>query len=180
MKIMLNGRACSGKDSVGDILVEKYGFTRISFAKPIYKICEEVFGMKGKDRDLLIAVGQKMRDIDPYVWIKWVLRHIDENKDVKNWVITDVRQSNEYVMCRKNGFMPVRVTSSLENRVERCKKRDGFSPTQQTLDQWESEGEVGADKFKYMEIVNDGTVEELVDQVDSIVKLLFITEGLHD
>lgn len=168
MRIMLNGRSLAGKDKIGEILCEKHNFKPISFAQPIYKIASDIFGMNEKDRSLLISIGQKMREINQDVWIDYLLKQIADSDD--NIVITDVRQANEYIKCREAGFLPVRVTSSLANRIERCKQRDGFEPTQETLDQWESEGEVGADNFTYVEIRNDFELSDLESDVDYVVK----------
>ena len=41
MIIGLTGYAQSGKDSVADILVKNYGYTRIAFADPIRKLLYE-------------------------------------------------------------------------------------------------------------------------------------------
>lgn len=170
MRIMLNGRACSGKDSVGDILCEKYGFRRLFFAEPIYEIARKYFDMEGKDRELLITIGQKFREIEPDIWVDYLLKELEgEEGDV---VITDIRQANEYIKCKEKGFQGIRVRSSLENRMLRCKSRDGIDPTEETLALWESEGEVGADPFEYYEIQNDGTYEELEESVGRAIKEL--------
>lgn len=42
--IGINGKAKSGKDTLADIFVRRYGFVKIAFADPIKRICAEVFG----------------------------------------------------------------------------------------------------------------------------------------
>ena len=68
-KIMLNGRGGAGKDIFADYLVDNYGFKKIAFADGIYEIAYKYFGMTIKDRDLLQKIGEKMREIDPLVWV---------------------------------------------------------------------------------------------------------------
>ena len=42
MIIGLTGYARSGKDTVAQILVDKFGFTRVAFADPIRDFCYQV------------------------------------------------------------------------------------------------------------------------------------------
>lgn len=44
MIIGVLGPAGSGKDTVSDFLVSKYGFTKIALADPLKRICREVYG----------------------------------------------------------------------------------------------------------------------------------------
>lgn len=65
MKIMLSSPmpGC-GKDTVADYLVDKYNYTKVSFAGPIYLIAKKYFNMKSKDRVLLQSIGQSFRSLD--------------------------------------------------------------------------------------------------------------------
>lgn len=58
-------------------------------------------------RDLLIAVGNKMREVDPEVWFRPVLL-----EDTKGWlkIVTDVRKTNEFDELRKQNQLLVRIT----------------------------------------------------------------------
>ena len=175
MRIMINGRSLSGKDQVKDYLSDKYSFKSTSFAKPIYEIARDYFGRdmsNGRqygDKELLINIGQKLREINPSIWVDYALNTIN-NSDYPFWVISDVRQKNEYIRCKHEGFIPIRVNSTLENRIERCKLRDGFTPTKETIELWSSEGECGADNFSYHEVYNNGSLEELYKQIDDIIE----------
>lgn len=124
--IGLCGLPRAGKDTVADYLVKEYGFIKISFAEGVYKVAQDIFDMKEKDRDLLIAVGQKMREIDPRVWIKQAEKRIEEERARGNnrFVISDMRFLNEYdwIMGMPLGFV-TRVYAPLKER----KKRPGFN-----------------------------------------------------
>ena len=48
--------------------------------------------MKKKDRPLLIDFANKMREIDPDVWVKQVLK---QTKGKENCIVDDVRYQNE-------------------------------------------------------------------------------------
>lgn len=162
---MINGRSLAGKDTIADYLVEGYGFKKVSFAEPIYEIARKYFGMKEKDRKLLQDIGEKFREIDPDIWIKLLIKRLNKHE---RYVISDVRQANEYIKCKKQGFIPIRVQSNLDLRIERCKKRDGVENPDISL--WENKGETGADSFDYYEIDNNSTLENLYKQVDEFCK----------
>ena len=44
----------------------------LSFADKIYDIAYDLFDMKEKDRKLLQDIGQKMREIDEKIFIKYI------------------------------------------------------------------------------------------------------------
>ena len=118
MIIGLSGYAQSGKDTVAEILVRKFGFQRVAFADPIREFCydfnpivgyvanEPIFLRNVVDRDgwevakknpqvrqTLQAVGVSARNIfGENFWIDRALRRTDI---FGKWVITDVRFRNE-------------------------------------------------------------------------------------
>ena len=49
-----------------------------SFASGVREVARNVFGMT-KNRELLIQIGNKMREIDPDVWAKRVIREADNH-----------------------------------------------------------------------------------------------------
>jgi cytidylate kinase len=163
-KIIINGRACSGKDVVGDYLVDKYGYKKVTFADGIYKIAYEYFGMTIKDRKLLQTIGQKFREIDPEVWIKAAFNEADKYEKV---VISDCRQMNEYLISQEKGYYPIRVHAALATRIKRCIERDGIYPN---IEQWVSESETGADGYSYHPVANDGSKEDLYEFIDCMME----------
>lgn len=163
-KIMINGRACSGKDAFANYLVEEYGYTKISFASPIYQICHDYFGMTIKDRWLLQSVGEKLREIDPDVWVKVAFKTAENYHRV---VISDVRRENEYKYGIKCGYTPFRIRADLDVRISRCIERDGLYPD---IEEWEKETETGADHFAYHEVLNNGTLQELHKLIDYLME----------
>lgn len=172
-RIMINGRSLAGKDTIADYLVKEYGFKKISFAEPIYKIAEKYFSMKKKDRDLLQKIGEKFREIDPDIWVKLLLKRINKHN---RFIISDTRQTNEYLICKGEDFIPVRVKSNLDLRIERCKKRDGIENPDISL--WENDSETGADDFNYHEIDNNSTFEDLYKQIDKLCEKLKIKKPI--
>jgi hypothetical protein len=187
-KLLLLGRACAGKDTFADYLVENYGYTKISFATPIYTIAKDLFDMKQKDRPLLQAIGQYMRQIKSDVFVTWAYREASKYERV---VIADCRQGNEYNYGVDAGFLPVRISAALISRVNRALIRDaGFkndshddkitliSAIKETVEgstkfidisKWENESENGADGKPCIEVINDRDVSKLHETAEEII-----------
>lgn len=137
--ISISGRIGSGKDTVADHLVDKYGFTRMSFADSLKDAISIIFSW---DRELLAGVTAESRrwreEVDewwadklemPGLTPRWVLQywgtevcrkgfHNDiwvaslENKLRtldKNVVITDCRFLNELQAVKNNNGTTIRV-----------------------------------------------------------------------
>jgi hypothetical protein len=125
MIIGLAGFKRTGKDTFASYFPSN--FTRMAFAEPlkqaaaiIYDVSPEVFSDDRKDatnekwgithRDMLINVGQKMREVDPDHWVKLMksrilssqLRNSLDATD-QHILITDVRQPNELQMIEHLG-----------------------------------------------------------------------------
>ena len=116
MIIGLSGYAQVGKDTVAQMLVEDYGYTRIGFADIIKKACYmldpiisldgmrlahavDKYGWDGSKqvpevRRLLQVMGSEVgRDlIDPQIWIELTLHNIKPEDKI---VVSDVRFRNE-------------------------------------------------------------------------------------
>ena len=75
-----------------------------------------IFDMTGKDRELLITFANSMRDIDPNVWIRQVLK---ETKDKENCIIDDVRYQNEVDALIKDGWIFIQLHIPYELQKER-------------------------------------------------------------
>ena len=163
--IGLVGYSQSGKDTVANILVKNYGYTRVAFAD---KIREFLYGLNpmvacsptGYLQDLVNLVGwdaakqepqvrrllqdlgnSARKTIDENVWVTLALGNIDVNQRV---VITDVRFENEAMMIKLMGGQLWRV------------KRVGVGPVNDHVSESELEG------YKVNQIfVNNGTIEDL-------------------
>lgn len=124
MIIGLMGYAQSGKDTVANILVENYGYTRVAFADKIRDFLYEINpiisvtanepmylrGRVGRDgwdtakkspevRRLLQDLGVGARNLfSDMFWVQQALREVHFEG---NYVITDVRFKNEAVSIKK-------------------------------------------------------------------------------
>lgn len=128
MIIGIAGYKGSGKDTAGSVLIDKYGFEKISFAAPMKDLVAQMFNidrfmLEGSDckmralredpkfgaygmsgRKLLQEIGTGLRDIvSPNIWVDMALKNCIDDE---NYVITDVRFPNEVeAIHNKGGFV---------------------------------------------------------------------------
>lgn len=126
--IGLTGYAQSGKDTVANILVEKYGFTRIAFADKIRELLYEINPMAGGEplkfkvdiegwdrakqhpevRRLLQKTGVAARKLfGSEFWVNQAMRQFPGESKI---VVTDVRFTNEAKSLQMNGGQLWRIT----------------------------------------------------------------------
>ena len=169
MIIGLSGYAQSGKDTVARTLVKEYGFTRIAFADKIRQLLYEMnprindrqlqqwVDLQGWDaikgmsevRMLLQNLGVGARKImGELVWVKLAIMRLDSDK---NYVVTDVRFTNEADWIKE-------VYGGHIWRVE----RPGINPANDHV----SESELNAWNFDEL-IYNAGSLEDLAEIVRS-------------
>lgn len=173
MKIAIVGLMRSGKDTVGDYLVEKYDFKRFAFAQGIGTIIREFFPeewAKGKPRALYQGIGQAFREHDPNVWIKYIdrdIRALLSSNPKADIVITDTRQLNEYKYLKENGFLIIKIIAHIETRIARMTK-NGDTFNRKALNH-DTEKQAEAMPFDYL-IHNDGTLEELHEKLEYVIR----------
>lgn len=172
--IGMSGIKQSGKDTLGNYFVEKYGYKRLAFADALKEACREIFGFSeeqlyGDKKEVIDGywgvtprtvfqyigtdlfreqIGTIMPNVGKNIWLKVIEKKIlDEWKQNPNtkFVITDVRFSNECEMVKNLGGTVIRV------------KRDSCS---NIIDHHCSELEI--DNLNVtIEVPNNGTKEEL-------------------
>ena len=174
MIVGISGYKSTGKDTAGSVLIDNFGWNRMSFAKPIKDLVSSTFALdrfmlEGSDckmrtiredkiselfnyspRQLLQIVGTGFRDlIHPDVWVKIVEReYLNQDKHI---VITDVRFPNEIAMIRKYGFV-VRIN------------RPGFDG-----DQHISERALDNFVFDY-DVTNDDLIHHFKNKMDALFR----------
>ena len=128
VKIAISGKVASGKTSLANEILEFKSsigeeYHIHSFAGPIKKIAHECFSMSLdpnlKDRKLLQDIGQKLRDIDPNVWVNAFINQIG---NIDNVICDDLRFENEANALKKAGFTLVRLDICKDHQIDRLKR----------------------------------------------------------
>ena len=146
LRIAFAGKSRSGKTTSANYLLRTYGFVKISFTGKLIEFAHEFFPDRfetGKPQDLIQALHEKLREIDPDVWIKYVTRKIEMLPKDADIVIDDLGWRNDYATVKSLGFLVVRLDPSNEDDV----------PYDVLLQ-------------------NEGTVEDLYHKLDALIKLL--------
>lgn len=124
MRIGLTGGMCSGKSYVAGALVNNHGFQKFAFADKLKEIAFDLFDVRGKsprEREILQALGRKMREIDSEVWIKYLIKNIDTKYPSRrsDIVVDDVRYVNEIKALQREDFKIIRINTPNNIRLER-------------------------------------------------------------
>lgn len=118
MKVAFIGKICSGKSYISNQLADIYDCKIFSFASKIKELATELFDMKQKDRKLLQDLGEKMKEIDYDVWVKYLTNQIINEERV---IIDDLRYINEYNSLKNFGFIIIKLEISKEEQIKRIK-----------------------------------------------------------
>lgn len=120
MKIAITGKMCSGKSTLAQIIKEtNSNYVIYSFGQKVKDVAKDLFNMKEKDRSLLTSIGSKMRDIDPEVWINYV---INQSKDKSHCIVDDLRYQNEYEALHRNGYKIIQLVVDPKVQEKRIKE----------------------------------------------------------
>jgi adenylate kinase family enzyme len=169
------GKAGAGKSTVADILVERFGYEKLSFAAPLKAGCATQ-----TDRSLLQRVGAGVRELYEDFWVNLFLAEVarvttfDSEVDhpLKAYnqakiVVDDCRYPNEVQALKAHGFVIVRIASLQQTRIDRLKQNGKL----QDDDQLNHESETALDEFHadyYLR--NEGWAEfDLVDDVTALL-----------
>ena len=123
MKIAISGPMGSGKTTIANMIKNSYKEYKIySFGGKIKEIAYDLFQMDHnfKDRSLLINIADKMRDIDPDIWAKYI---VNQTNNENNCIIDDLRFQNELDILQKDSEWIYLILNIDENkRLNRLKK----------------------------------------------------------
>lgn len=185
--IALLGRLRSGKDTVGDYLASKYGYTQFAFGDELKRDFHRRYPEIPRDPKPRAGYqfhGQFMREhYGENVWVDACFENVRDaevSTDLSDAfmgaedmsfraVITDVRQESEYVALAARSYVLIRVEASVALRIERAvNSGDRFAyadlmhGTETALDGHSAD----------FTVVNDAGLAELYAQIDEIIAYL--------
>ena len=120
LRIAFGCKAGTGKSESVKYLIQKYGGTELSFAKPLYEILhfsQEKCGFPiEKDRNFLQYIGTNWaREKDPNVWIRLLCEKLEKIPEEENVFVSDVRFPNEFSVLKQLGFKLVLLNRDVSN-----------------------------------------------------------------
>tara|TARA_R100000152_G_C6782121_1_gene218521 strand:+ start:5881 stop:6447 length:567 start_codon:yes stop_codon:yes gene_type:complete len=135
MKILgLHGPKGCGKSTFAKVLVEKYGFERLSFAEPIKRMLiamgvpehcindpvlkeTPLQDLKVTPRFLMQTLGTEWmrKTVDPLGWVRVAESRLRAGGN-RYWVIDDVRFVNETEMIHTLGGKVIKLDAPIENK----------------------------------------------------------------
>jgi len=175
------GQKRNGKDTFANVLVDKFGFTKESFAKPIKDACKSIFGFTEEQVngdlkevlddywgvtprhimqifgtelfqiDLPKHITQSTSKIDKTIWVNSLKKRITEGR----YVIADVRFIHEVEAIREAGGVIVKVV-----RPDMVTNNQDLHPSEMEL------LKIDADYV----IFNDTAIEEFRLRVEEVYK----------
>lgn len=170
MLIGLSGKSRCGKSTAAKYMVDHYGFTRVSFAKALkekvkadfYLTQEQVYGdskdvidprYQATPRDILIDIGNLYRKFDKDYWVKLALRDI--NPEIKDYVIDDLRFTNEAVRIVSIGGWVVRISRPGVSAISAANAADV--------------SETDLDNYKWHYVIETSTIEDFYVELDRML-----------
>ncbi len=115
MIIGLCGAQGVGKDTVGDVLVSEYGFTKLTFATALKDVISILFSWP---RDLLEGITDESR-----VWRETVNEHWSEKTGIKNFTPRKALQFIGTDLLRKQFYNDIWV-NIVENKINELRLYD--------------------------------------------------------
>jgi len=177
--IGLAGQIASGKDTIAEYVVKKYGGVSLSFSQPLRDILDKAF--LPVDRKNLVWLAQALIDhCGGDVLSKIIGREI-ELSDKKIFVLPNIRREGDVSYFKDwPGYILVGVKTDPKISYERLIKRSQNVDDQtKTREQFQKDltlsTEVAIDdliKNSSIQIDNNGTFEDLYNQIDEIIKKL--------
>jgi dephospho-CoA kinase len=182
--LALCGEMRCGKDTVAKYLEEQYGFMPFAFGDNLKKGFHYTYPHIPRDPKPVRGYqlyGQLMRYVNyPDYWIDQCFHDIETARPFAKgysepfrFVITDMRQPNEFETCTNTGIVTIRIEAPIEVRLERIKAAgDEFDPKNLNF---ETETHIRGFKVDHI-IKNYKDLQYLYDQVDFIMDKYGITK----
>ena len=170
--IAISGVSGAGKDSAAQFLIDELGYLRVAIADPIKEHVGDIFGLTKRQlwgerrnetidelgvspREIYQDFGRFCREIDAGIWLRDLLSRVRESIGEGHRVVcTDVRTHKEFEAVKAAG-------ASLWHII----RPGAGAPGELAEDPTERQARELAERRFDVVIENDGTLEELREQV---------------
>ncbi|MGI0100183.1 MAG: hypothetical protein ACREBH_00440 [Candidatus Micrarchaeaceae archaeon] len=131
------GRMGSGKTTYADALrkaVEEEFNVKLhslSLSTKMREIAKDLFGVEDKQRKLIQEIATKMRDIDKYIWAKYLIREI-KGMSLVPFVVDNIRTQEEAEIFKSSfsNLVIIRIETRDSDRMGAYKREYGKYPTE--------------------------------------------------
>jgi dephospho-CoA kinase len=171
MNIGIVGRMGSGKTTIANYLVEKYGYKKESLAAPMRQFVTDVLNIDKTDPRYRLAMQELGtewgRKYDNLCWV----RHLLNRLEMFSVVVDDIRFLNEAKVLHSVGWLLLYLDCPPEVRKHRCVDRDGtFDPETESHPSELEVDEISLVMNNEVIYINSGlSLEKVLDQVDEII-----------
>lgn len=165
--IAFTGKMGAGKTTAAEMLVERFGYTRLRFAQGVRDVARLIWGEEdGERREYLQGIGVAVRGVDENAWVKRLMLALKECPPDHPVVIDDCRFPNEYWTLKAEGFVIVQVIAERNKRVDRLRANGRM----QSEDQLDHVSETAIDHLASdYRLFNQGTEDDLKIQVYDLI-----------
>lgn len=169
MLIGISGEMRTGKDTVADYIINTYDFKHLKFTKGINDIYDKYnyqYKDEVKPRRALQIIGQEVRKaLGEDVWVEYAMSEYGETQPT---VFSDVRLEQEFKAIKSRGGVIIRLMTSPGEQLRRLETLGELTDERLLKHKTES---IPKGLEDYI-VVNDGTLEELYEKIDDIIKTL--------
>jgi dephospho-CoA kinase len=180
MIIGFTGKRGCGKDTAAERLVQSHGFAMLDFTRDVLAPILEAEGKEVTRENLMDVAMDGRKRAHKGIWAE-KLCEVIRKKSRKNFTISGVRFPEEVSVFRKEfeDFALVSIACRDRARYERSMRRGTKGERGMTFEEYMKVEEKPTEKavLKTMELAdyaidNNGTIEDLFEEVDELVKLI--------
>lgn len=175
--IGITGQMASGKTTIAEYIIEKYGATSHRFSTPLRDILNRIY--VENTRENLQKLSEPLRAAFGEDTLAKVIAH-DVQADTSHLIVVDgVRRPADVAYLKDvEGFILLALTAEMKIRYERLTQRtENVDDQNKTFEQFqkdhEQEPEQKIDEVSQgadITLENNGSVEDLFAQVDALLK----------
>lgn len=177
INLFMFGLAGSGKDTAAKIMERVFGIRSIALADEVRAELTKNTGITDyrSNRSKLIQVGETYKQLyGKDIWCKRAMEKIRRGKQTGEYAIADSflirdgRYEHEYeFFVKQRGYVPVRIVADRKIRIQRMQERGDDIDFNALA--FEEKSFVPDHRFAF-ELKNNGTIEELAEQIQDLLE----------
>jgi len=181
--IALTGKICSGKTTFAKYIQQKTGGNIFSFSTGVKKYAEILFETKEtgtyKNRKIYQRFAEKMKEINPDIWVKMTIDSIKEcakNNDI--FIIDDLRFPNEYNSLNKlqnEGYKVIFIRLFINYDLQKMRIKKLYENSAEHLERLDHVSEQYVNNFIVSYEIGSGYP---IDEIKAFIDNILIKENI--